>query len=188
MDQIKQSSENQTNDVVMAEGKYVRLVKRDNWEFVERVNATGVAVMIPVTEQEEIVLVEQYRPPMRNQVIELPAGLVGDQLDLPDEPAIETARRELIEETGYSAAQMVLVFTGPTSPGIVAESPDFYVASGLTKVSEGGGVDGEDITTHVVPFVEIDSWLEQKQREGLLVDPKLYMGLWFAKRYLAGEL
>lgn len=184
MDQIKQS----IDDQVLAEGKFVRLVKRDNWEFVERVNATGVAVMIPVTENEEIVLVEQYRPPMQSHVIELPAGLVGDQLDLPDEPAIETARRELIEETGYSAGQMQLVFSGPTSPGIVAEAPYFYVASQLTKVGEGGGVEDEEIETHVVPFAEVDGWLEQQQRRGVMVDPKLYMGLWFAKRHLAGEL
>lgn len=182
MDQIDKS-----NDRVLAEGKYVRLVKRDNWEFVERVNATGVAVMIPVTDDGQIVLVEQYRPPMRNHVIELPAGLVGDQLDAPDEPPIETARRELIEETGYDCGHIVRVFTGPTSPGIVAESPDFYLASQLTKVGEGGGVDDEDIVTHVVPFDEVHEWLEVQQARGVLVDPKLYMGLWFAQRFFATQ-
>lgn len=168
---------------ILHEGKYARLVALDGWEFVERVNASGVAVLIPITDQQEVVLVEQFRVPMQAAVLELPAGLVGDQADNPDEPAIETARRELIEETGFDCREIKRVFTGPTSPGIVSESPDFYLATGLQKVAEGGGVDGENITTHVVPFAQVHDWL-QAQQPRLLVDPKVYMGLWFAQRLL----
>lgn len=172
------------NKEILYEGRFARLVRQENWEFVERVNASGVAVMIPVTDAGEIVLVEQYRPPVKSRVIELPAGLVGDQADAPDELAIETARRELVEETGYDCGKIECVFTGPTSPGIVAESPHFYLATQLVKVAKGGGVDGEDIVTHVLPFADVHDWLEIQQQAGLLVDPKLYMGLWFAQRLL----
>ena len=168
---------------VLYQGKFARLVAQDGWEFVERANASGVAVLIPITEQQEVVLVEQFRVPVQSQVMELPAGLVGDQLDNPDEPAIETARRELIEETGFDCSDIQRVFSGPSSPGIVAESPDFYLATGLKKVAEGGGVDGENIVTHVVPFADVHGWLEQKQQT-MMVDPKVYMGLWFAKQLL----
>lgn len=170
---------------ILHQGQFARLVARDGWEYVQRVNASGVAVLIPITEQQEIVLVEQFRVPVQNQVMELPAGLVGDQADNPDEPAIETARRELIEETGFDCSQIQKVFSGPSSPGIVAEVPDFYLATGLTKVAEGGGVDGENIITHVVPFRDTHTWLEDKQQQGVLVDAKLYMGLWFAQQLLA---
>lgn len=171
------------NKSVLYEGKYARLVAQQNWEFVERVNASGVAVLIPITEDKEVVLVEQYRVPVQSRVMELPAGLVGDQIDNPNEPAIETARRELIEETGFDCAKIERVFTGPTSPGIVAETPDFYLATSLTKVAEGGGVDGEDIVTHIVPFSDVHEWLQQKQ-QSMMVDPKVYMGLWFARELL----
>lgn len=175
---------NGANKEVLYQGQYARLVKRDNWEFVERANATGVAVLIPITDAQEVVLVEQYRAPVSNHVIELPAGLVGDQLDAPDEPPIETARRELIEETGYDCGEIKRVFSGPSSPGIVAEVPDFYLATQLQKVAKGGGVDGENIVTHVIAFAEVHDWLEAQQQRGMLVDPKLYMGLWFAQRLL----
>ena len=60
------------------DGQYLGIRVRDNWEFVTRINATSVAVLVPVTDQDELVLVEQFRIPVQSAVIELPAGLVGD--------------------------------------------------------------------------------------------------------------
>ena len=91
------------------------------WEWVERVNATGAAVIAAVTDDRRLVLVEQYRVPMGQRVIDLPAGLVGDEPGGAHEPMIEAARRELLEETGYEADRLDCVVSGPASPGLTTE-------------------------------------------------------------------
>lgn len=168
---------------LLHQGKYLALYDNNGWEYVSRVNATGVAVLVPITEQGDIVLVEQYRVPTGCAVIELPAGLVGDDDGGADELAITAAARELEEETGFRAASIDIIMAGPPSPGAMGECPVFYYASGLERVSAGGGVEGENITVHVVPLATVDSWLTARMAEGLLVDPKVFAGLyWAAKR------
>ena len=63
---------------VLASGKYLRLLAQGHWEFAERVNATGAVVIVALTDEGRLLLVEQYRIPVGCPVIELPAGLVGD--------------------------------------------------------------------------------------------------------------
>ena len=60
--------------VTVAEGRFLRLLQRRSWEYVERVNVADVAVLVPITAANEIVLVEQYRIPVEATMIELPAG------------------------------------------------------------------------------------------------------------------
>lgn len=164
------------------EGDWSRFVERNGWEYVERVKASAVAALVPITKEREIVLVEQYRVPLDARVIELPAGLVGDRDEDRNEAVLTAAARELEEETGYRAAQLSHIMSGPTSPGILAESPHFYMATGLEQIGEGGGDDSEDITVHRIALSEIDRWLDQKMDEGLLVDPKVYAGLYWASK------
>ncbi len=59
-------------------GRFLNLVRRGKWEFVERHSATGVVGIVAVTDEGRLLLVEQFRPPLQKQVIELPAGLAGD--------------------------------------------------------------------------------------------------------------
>ena len=80
------------NDITRYAGRYLSLLERDGWEFASRNNASGVVVLVPVTDHGEIVLVEQFRKPIGKNVIELPAGLVGDHED-PHESILEAARR-----------------------------------------------------------------------------------------------
>lgn len=165
------------------EGKFLKLVRRGSWEFVTRKGASGVVVIAALTAEGKVLLVEQFRPPLSRRVIELPAGLAGDVEGAADEPLAEAAQRELIEETGYRAAELVHVFTGPSSAGLTDEMVAQFVATGLERVAEGGGVEGEDIVVHEVPLEEIDEWLDARTREGCVVDLKIYTGLYFLRRH-----
>lgn len=167
-------------------GRYLSLVSRDGWEYATRENASGVAVLIAVTDADEIVLVEQHRVPLDAAVVELPAGLVGDG-DNGDEPMLDAAGRELIEETGFAAAHLEIAMAGPTSAGLSDEMVTFVQATGLTRVGEGGGVDDEDITVHVVPMDKVHDWLEARRAAGTIIEPKVYTGLYWAQRYLGSE-
>ena len=106
----------------IAEGRYLGLYERDDWEFAERPNAEGVVGILALTSQDEVILVEQFRRPMNAPVIEIPAGLIGDEDDHRGESLAETAHRELLEETGYQAESMKLLLSGPTSAGMTSET------------------------------------------------------------------
>jgi ADP-ribose pyrophosphatase len=164
---------------ILAEGRFLRLLAGSGWEWVERVNASGAAVIAAVTEDRQLVLVEQYRVPMGQRVIDLPAGLVGDEPGGADEPMIEAARRELFEETGYEADQLRRVVSGPASPGLTTEVYTLFLALGARHVGRGGGVASERIQVHVVPLAEVEAWLDRRREEGMMIDPKIYLGLYF---------
>ncbi|MCO5167149.1 MAG: NUDIX hydrolase [Planctomycetes bacterium] len=169
-------------DRVLHEGRFLRLVSRGGWEFVERTNAQGVVVVIAVTDAGELVLIEQERRPVGAPVIELPAGLSGDDPGAHGEELTHAARRELLEETGYEADALELVTRGPTSAGLTSEVITVFFARGVRRVGDGGGVEGEAITIHHVPLPEVPAWLDAAQARGALVDPKVYAALWFAGR------
>ena len=159
------------------EGRFLRLVRHAGWEYVERVNVTGVAVLVPVTSEGEIVLVEQYRIPVRAPMVELPAGLVGDEEGFRGEDILDAANRELDEETGYRAHRLQVMAISPSSGGMTSELVTFVLASDLSKVGKGGGVAGEDIVVHVVRLRDLSEWLPRKEAQGCLIDPKIYAAL-----------
>ena len=162
----------------IAQGKFLRFVMRGHWEYVERVGVRGCVGMIAVTGDEKIILVEQYRPPVNHNVIELPAGLVGDSED-PHELVTAAAHRELIEETGYEADELQVLFTGVLSAGLSNETLTFVMARGVKKVSEGGGIENEKIIVHEVPLKQVHDWLQQQADIGRIIDAKVYTGLYW---------
>lgn len=170
------------NRTVVAEGRFLRFAKAGAWEFVERRNVSGIVSVVAVTDDARIVFVEQYRPPVDARAIELPAGLVGDEAHMADESLADGARRELREETGFDAGEVRWLTRGPLTPGVSSEIVDFFLATKLRRVHDGGGVAGEDIVVHEVPLAEAEAWLAARTAEGVLVDPKCYMGLYFAAR------
>lgn len=173
---------NMADAPILFEGDYVRLCRVDSWEYVERVNARGAVVIVAVTPDRELLLVEQPRAPMGGPVIELPAGLVGDIAGEEDEQMTVAAGRELEEETGYRAARFEFLTAGPPSAGLAGEVLSFYRAHELTRVGQGGGDESEDITVHAVPLANLESWLEERRERGIWVDPKVYSGLYFIQR------
>lgn len=171
-------------DRVLVETKFLRCIDRDGWFFVERPNASGVVTLVPVTDDGRLVLIEQYRPPVKRNVIELPAGLVGDEHEL--ETLEAAAHRELREETGYDAGRMSLLATCATSPGVTNEESNFFLATKLTKVGTGGGVQGEEIRVHEVALTDVRSWLAQREATGILVSMPVFVGVLFAQAFAAG--
>ena len=164
---------------VLHQGRYVRLVRKNGWEFVERDGISGIVVVVAVTDDQRLLLVEQHRIPLDGRVIELPAGMVGDRPEAPDESFVAAARRELIEETGYEASALHPLTSGPYSPARSNALYTFFRATGLRQVGEGGGDEHEDIVVHAVPLADVHTWLEEKAAVGLLIDPKIYAGLYF---------
>jgi ADP-ribose pyrophosphatase len=170
---------NRPTQTILRTGKFLALIKEGHWEYVDRVNATGAAIILAVTAEEKILLVEQYRTPVHARTIELPAGIIGDEPGRSNESRAEAARRELLEETGYAADDFVPLMTGPGCSGLTSERVTLFRASGLRRVGKGGGVANEKITIHEIPMVEVVRWLETKARTGVLIDPKIYAGLFF---------
>ena len=166
----------------LGQGKYLRLISDHGWEYVVRPHSTGVAVIVAVTAERRLILVEQPRVAVHSQVIELPAGLVGDTAAARGEPLATAATRELLEETGYEAERMVELAAGPIAVGIGSEIVTFFHAQGLRRTGPGGGDETEQIVVHEVALPELAGWLAAKRQGGVLVDPKLFAGL-----YLIGE-
>ena len=166
-------------------GEFLALIREGHWEYAHRVRASGSAIIVAVTEDQKLLLVEQYRIPVHARTIELPAGIIGDEADKGDEEHTEAARRELLEETGYAAETIKPIMTGAASGGLASELITLFQASGLRRVHAGGGVAGENITVHEVPLSNADAWLAAKAGAGLLVDPKIYAALYFCRDRLA---
>ncbi|QIK81211.1 NUDIX hydrolase [Lysobacter sp. HDW10] len=172
---------------LLYEGKWLRLVKRGQWESCERVHGEGMAVLImAVTPNDDVLFVEQYRVPLGRRTIEMPAGLVGDEHahDTLEAAAI----RELEEETGWRPGKVDVLLIGPTSSGMSNERIAFVRATHLVKVGEGGGVADENIKVHHVPRSEAPSWLMQKHAQGFELDLKLWAGLWMIEHNPDGSL
>jgi len=169
-----------TGRSVKYEGRFLRMVDVDSWEFVERSNCDGAVVIISLTNEGNVLLIEQFRPPVGKNIIEFPAGLVGDSGS--KEEFEVAALRELEEETGYTADKVTYLTIGPTAPGLSTELIAFVRAEGLTKISAGGGVESESIVIHEVPLAEVDKWLKQKQDAGIMVDLKVYAGLYYLNK------
>jgi ADP-ribose pyrophosphatase len=168
--------------ITLHTGKFLSLVKEGHWEYADRTNATGASIIVAVTEEQKLLLVEQYRIPVHARTIELPAGIIGDEPGGSDESHGEAARRELAEETGYEADHIIVLTHGPASSGLTSETVTLFLATKLRRVGVGGGVAHEDITVHEVPLDGINAWLEERARSGVLVDPKIYAGLYFIGR------
>ena len=157
---------------VVWEGKYIKAVKDGTWEYVSRARGIQAAVILAV-EDGHVLLVEQYRVPLGRRCLELPAGLVGDEEA--SESVEASAARELEEETGYRPAKIEQLGLFHSSPGMVSEGFTLVRATGLERVADGGGIDGENITVLRVPVAEIASVVAAKRAEGVAIDVKMLL-------------
>lgn len=156
----------------MWEGKYIKVIKQGPWEYVSRTRGVTAAVILAVHDGH-VILVEQYRVPLKSMSLEIPAGLVGDETE--GEEIAAAAIRELEEETGYRAARVVDLGRFHASPGMSSEGFSLVRAEGLTKVGEGGGVASEDIKVHHVPLADIHAFVDERRRTGCAIDVKILL-------------
>jgi ADP-ribose pyrophosphatase len=167
------------SDEILCTGKYLQFVRSDGWEYVRRMNISGIVGIAAVTDDERLLMVEQFRIPVAKRVIELPAGLSGDTPESKHEDLKEAAKRELLEETGYDASELTFVCEGPPTAGDSHEIITIFIAKGLKKIHDGGGDDTEEIQVHAIPLDEVHSWLEDQRSQGKLIDLRIYTGLYF---------
>lgn len=160
---------------IMWQGRFITAVRDGKWEYVSRSRGIRAAVILAETDAGEVLLVEQYRVPLGRNCLELPAGLIGDDDGSDDDTVESAAARELEEETGYSAAKIERLGDYYSSPGMVSEGFTLVRATGLTRVGEGGGVEGENIIVNLVPRGEITAFVAAKRAEGVAMDVKLLL-------------
>lgn len=137
----------------------------------EIVEHRGAVAIVPLLDSREVVMVRQYRQAAGEILLEIPAGTLGQGEDPED-----CARRELIEETGYKAAEMIKLFSSYLSPGYSNEMLHTYLATGL---SENPGVQDEDEFVEVVR-IDLDDVMEMIRR-GEIKDAKSICGCLIAE-------
>lgn len=118
------------------------------WEWVEKKDA---AIVLPITKDNKIVLIKNFRVPLEKYVIEAPAGLLDNQ----NENNEEAVRRELLEETGYTAEKFIALPPSPYAAGTSNNLSYFFIATGATKIADIQGDITEDISVLEIPANEL---------------------------------
>ncbi len=148
-------------------GSYLRVVtrhiitdkgKEGVWEMVERTNTNeriGAVVIVPLTKNKELILEKNWRIPVEAPVIQFPAGLT----DVEGESEEETAKRELLEETGYMAGELIPIMPAPECPSLTPTQVNHFFAPNVEYV----GKEKEDITEEIevikVPIQQVAEFL-----------------------------
>ena len=140
----------------------------------EIVRHPGSVTIVPLVDENRICLIRNYRIAVEKTLLELPAGTRE-----PGEPPEETARRELLEETGYRAATWERLPGFYVSPGILDERMELWLATDLTSGAPSRE-EGEEIENVEMSWVEIDERIDS----GEIEDAKTLVGLWHARRWL----
>jgi ADP-ribose pyrophosphatase len=113
----------------------------------------GAVAILALNERDEVLVIRQYRAPVNEFLLEIPAGLT----DVKDEPKLETAKRELAEETDYQASNWEILQVFHTTPGSSSERITIYLASELEKQPDSFLRTGEEKHLEVlwIPFPEL---------------------------------
>lgn len=143
------------------------------WELVERRTHGPIVAVAAVTDDDHVLLLRIYRVPAKAWMLEIPAGL----MDVAGESPLETAKRELLEETGYAAERWDTLFEGPFNAGLTPDEIVFFLARGARKVREPQHEALEAIEVMPVPRAKLAHALAHPPPE-TRVDVKLHALLW----------
>lgn len=143
----------------------------------EYIRHPGAVVVLPVFDDGKILLERQFRYPLDRVFIEFPAG----KLD-PDEEPLNCAKRELQEETGYSATEWKYVCTIHNAIAYSNEHLDLYLARGLSA-GERKLDDGEFLETFSATMDEMLAWV----RKGEITDVKTIIGTFWLEKIISGQ-
>lgn len=167
----------------MFHGKLLR-VERDTVRLPDGSEATreyivhpGAVTVIALFDSGEMLLERQFRYPLGVELVELPAGKID-----PGESTLQTARRELLEETGYEADRWAYVATLHPLCAYTNERIELWLARGLRHVGRRLD-DGEFLETFVIPVAHAVDWV----RSGRVTDVKTMIGILWAERIVRGE-
>lgn len=118
---------------------------------------TSVCIL-PITRENEVIMIRQYRHPIGQTILEIPGGFTD-----PLEGPADTARRELLEETGYAFDKIEHLATVASNPGVLQNFTALYLATGGRKV-QGQSLDAnEDIELVLVPLEEVVSMVRENK-------------------------
>ena len=146
---------------------------KGNWECIRH---PGGAMAVPITSEGKFVLVKQYRFALQGRLLEFPAGTVE-----PNEDPAETIKREIEEETGYSASKWHNLGTFPLAPGYSDELIYAFLAQDLTKLENPPQQDAdEDIEVILMTAEELETAI----LDGVPIDAKSIAGFYMAKAFL----
>ena len=171
------------DDVVMPDGKTAKreVVEHDNAVAIVALDWAGGAgadADPDPNSEPTVILIEQYRHPLGRRLWELPAGL----MDVDGEGAQQTAARELVEETGYAAANWSVLVDIAPSPGFSEEIVRIFLATDLTRVGRPHPGDHEEAELRVV-LVPLSTAV-QAVLDGRIVNGMAVSGLLAAERTL----
>jgi ADP-ribose diphosphatase len=141
----------------------------------EYIRHPGAVAIVPVFDDGRVLLERQFRYPHRRVFIELPAGNLE-----PGEPHLDTAKRELLEETGYSAAQWTRLGVIHTAIAYTDEAIELFLAKKLKNEGKPRLDAGEFVETIALSF---DAAIEMV-RDGRITDAKSVAGLLWMKVFL----
>jgi ADP-ribose pyrophosphatase len=139
--------------------KQVRSPRTGETREVQAIQFVDWVLILPLTADEQVIMVHQYRHGIERICLELPGGLV----DPADDSSAFSAQRELLEETGYQADQIMLIGECYPQPAILSNKCFFYLAKNATKVQPPHLDSAEDIEIIKIPLKEIPAKIENKQ-------------------------
>jgi ADP-ribose pyrophosphatase len=180
---VKDLSERRLSSRLVYDGKLLKVrsdtVRLPDGASAERewIEHPGAVAVLAVTDKGELVMERQFRYALGRDMIEVPAGKID-----PGEDPLATARRELAEETGYSAAQWAHVATIHLAIGYSNEHIEIYLAKGL-KQQKARLDDEEFLEVFTLPLATALAWV----REGKITDSKTVSTLFWAEKVLGGQ-
>ncbi|HJW55389.1 MAG TPA: NUDIX hydrolase [Burkholderiaceae bacterium] len=175
--------ETQVDSTVAYEGHFIKVqcdtVRLPDGKHSAReyIRHPGAVVILPLFNDGSVLLERQYRYPLDRVFIEFPAGKID-----PGEDPLVCAKRELQEETGYTATDWRFVCTIHNAIAYSDEHLDIFLARGLIA-GESQLDDGEFLETFMAPMNDMLTWI----REGKVTDVKTIIGAFWLEKIISGQ-